>query len=122
MQIQLPYSTHQAQAILAAWQSGNVQTLGEELDRVSRIPVESSDSMEEERMELLSAIASEWRLSRQPFGSDSQIYCGLLQHLGFAGDPAKPYRTNLLPSAFPKVERRLAAVPQRQKRACCGDR
>src|ERR1700755_1353771 len=69
MQTQLPSSTHQAQAILAAWQSGNVQTLGDELDRVSRIPVESADSMEEERMELLSAIASEWRLSRQPFGS-----------------------------------------------------
>jgi hypothetical protein len=123
MQIQLLYSTHQAQAILGAWQAGDEQKLGEELDRVSQIPVETIDSMESERLELLTAIAGQMRETRQPFDTDSaQIHRRLLQHLGFPLKPSKSYRTTPLPPAVLRDERRVAAVPLQQKRACCGDR
>jgi hypothetical protein len=123
MQIQLPYSTHQAQAILGAWQAGDEQKLSEELDRVPRVPVETIDSMESERLELLAAIADRLRVGRQAFGTDSaQLYGSLLQHLGFPGKPARPHQTTHLPAAVLRDERRAAVTPLQQKRACCGDR
>src|SRR4051794_15173012 len=85
-------SANQAQAILGAWTSGNVQLFCKELDRVSRFANAVPDESEEtERMELLQAIAADLRTpSIQPSANDpSNVYSKLLRHLAFSQRPVK---------------------------------
>jgi hypothetical protein len=79
-------SAHQAQAILGAWTSGNIELFHAQLERVGESPAESVESEELERMELLQAIAADLRRpSIQPAASDpGNIYGNLLRHLAFA--------------------------------------
>jgi hypothetical protein len=79
-------SAHQAQAILGAWASGNIELFHTQLERVGENPVESVESEELERMELLRAIAADLRgPSIQPSANDPEnIYGNLLRHLAFA--------------------------------------
>lgn len=78
-------SAHQAQAILGAWTSGNIELFHAHLERVGESPVESGESEELERMELLRAIAADLRRpSIQPPATDPEnIYGNLLRHLAF---------------------------------------
>lgn len=74
------YSANQAKAILGAWHSGDRSHLTEELARVNGL--QSMDSGEQERLELLSAIAVELR-GTDPAAPDAA--CGaLLEHLAFS--------------------------------------
>jgi hypothetical protein len=80
-------SANQAQAILGAWNSGNVQLFCKELDRVNTSAASAADQAEEiERMELLCAIADDLRInSLQPPADDpSNVYGKLLRHLAFS--------------------------------------
>jgi hypothetical protein len=79
-------SASQAQAILGAWATGDVQLFCNELDRVSRYAAEPADSDERERLELLSAIAADLRVpSIQPLADDpSSVHGNLLRHLAFS--------------------------------------
>src|ERR1700742_3222397 len=89
-QRQFADSSLQSRAILGAWQTGDVQTLGRELDRVDRISPIHSDFAEAERMELLAAIACDLRESYRPFEADcSKGYCGFLEDLAFSGRQAR---------------------------------
>jgi hypothetical protein len=86
MQTQLAAdSAYQAQAILGAWASGNIELFHAQLERVGESPVESVESDELERMELLRAIAADLRgPSIQPSANDPEnIYGNLLRHLAF---------------------------------------
>jgi hypothetical protein len=76
-------STNQAQAILGAWNSGNIELFRKELDRVGEYAAESMESEEVERMELLRAIAADLRVpSIQPSADDpGNVYGNLLRHL-----------------------------------------
>ena len=86
MRHQILDSACQAQAILGAWKSGNTELFCEELDRVEHYAVESGESEERERMELLRAIAADLRVpSGQPLADDpGNIYGNLLHHLAFS--------------------------------------
>lgn len=84
-------SANQAQAILGAWSSGNIELFREELDRVGQCAVESVESEEVERMELLRAIAADLRTpSIQPAANDpGNVYGNLLRHLASSTRRAK---------------------------------
>ena len=89
MQIHYSDSSYQAKAILGAWQAGDTQRLREELERVQQVECDVVDSGEAERMELLSEIARELRMSNQPLtGDSSQVCCNLLEHLALSGAQA----------------------------------
>jgi hypothetical protein len=88
-------SANQAQAILGAWTSGNIQLFSKELDRVSSSAKTAREESEEmERMELLQAIAADLRIpSMQPPADDpGNVYGKLLRHLAFSQRPAGPSR------------------------------
>lgn len=91
MQTQLPKSAYQAQAILGAWTSGDVQRFCHELDDVSRCTAEPVESEEKERIELLCAIAEDLRVaSIQPLADEpNNIYGNLLRHLAFSRRPLR---------------------------------
>jgi hypothetical protein len=84
-------SAHQAQAILGAWSSGNIDLFCQELNRVGQCaPTEigceelnCGESEEVERMELLRAIAADLRIpSVKPLADDpGNVYGNLLRHL-----------------------------------------
>jgi hypothetical protein len=89
-------SANQAQAILGAWTSGNVQLFCKELDRVScsALAVAAESEEETERMELLQAIATDLRVpSIQPPADDpTNVYGKLLRHLAFSQRPTRQTR------------------------------
>jgi hypothetical protein len=76
-------SANQAQAILGAWTSGNIELFREQLDRIDECAAEPANSDEIERMELLRAIAADLRgPSLQPAAADpANVYGNLLRHL-----------------------------------------
>jgi hypothetical protein len=77
-------SANQAQAILGAWTSGNIELFREQLNRIDECAAaEAVDSDEIERMELLRAIAADLRgPSLQPAAADpANVYGNLLRHL-----------------------------------------
>lgn len=82
-------SADQAQAILGAWTSGNIELFREQLNRVDECAAEPAESDEIERMELLRAIAEDLRIpSAQPSANDpANVYGQLLRHLA-ASRPA----------------------------------
>jgi hypothetical protein len=86
-------SAHQAQAILGAWTTGNIELFHAQLERVGENPVDSAESEELERMELLRAIAADLRRpSIQSSANDPEnIYGALLRHLAFC-NRNKPFR------------------------------
>lgn len=79
-------SANQAQAILGAWTSGNIELFREQLNRIDECAAEPVDSDEIERMELLRAIAEDLRgPSLQPAATDpANVYGNLLRHLAAA--------------------------------------
>ncbi len=88
----------QAQAILGAWQGGNIELFCRELHRVGDCVAETSESEEGERIELLRAIAADLRVpSIQALPEEpGNVYGQLLRHLAFsrkAAHPAKHKRT-----------------------------
>ena len=102
-------SATQAKAILGAWQEGDTQRLCETLAKVEYSPSACYDAAEEERLELLFAIASEWRTEGGPLAeSASDVYRKLLRHLAFP-DRAFPDRQHRLPSYPLRVGRGPAA-------------
>ena len=81
-------SANQAQAILGAWSSGNIDLFRKELDRVGQSALGSeepsaAESEELERMELLRAIAADLRTpSIKPLADDpANVHGNLLRHL-----------------------------------------
>ena len=77
-------SSRQAKAILGAWQEANPERFCEELGQAKRLPVNSDDAAEAERVELLCAIANELEQSGQSLGENgSAVYRKLLRHLAF---------------------------------------
>jgi hypothetical protein len=75
-----------AENLLKAWLSGDVLRVHTELERSLSVPVEAHDTGEEERMQLLQAVAG--RMRRYPdlleLGSQSpklKVYLHLLWHL-----------------------------------------
>lgn len=70
-----------AKAILGAWQKRNWERLGRELDRVKSLD-RTTDCGESERIELLSEISRELRISVEQLPDTSSHVCGaLLRHL-----------------------------------------
>ncbi len=87
MHTQIQDSMFQARAILGAWQQHDAERLNQELGQAKQLGFDCQDQAEAERIELLSAIASELQQSGNPLESaDSGIFCKLLRHLAF---PAK---------------------------------
>jgi hypothetical protein len=88
-------AAQQAQAILGAWNSGNIELFHAQLERVGENPVDSAESEEVERMELLQAIAADLRRpSIQRSANDpDNVYGNLLRHLAFAqkSKPEQPF-------------------------------
>lgn len=85
-------SAGQAQAILGAWMTGNIELFCHELDRVEQCSMETAGPEEAERMELLQAIAADLRVpALQPAANDpANVYGSLLRHLAFAHKKARP--------------------------------
>lgn len=85
----MPDSAHQAQVILGAWKSGNIQQFCAELECVEVSAGATAGAAESERMELLCAIAADLRVpSLQPLADDpGNIYGSLLRHLAFSAEP-----------------------------------
>jgi hypothetical protein len=83
MQTQFSNSSYQAKAILGAWHSGDANRLEAELNRVKGL--KALDSADEEKLELLAELAHELRNT-----NPGDAVCGsLLEHLAFAGQPAR---------------------------------
>jgi hypothetical protein len=79
MQTQFSGSAYQAKAILGAWHSGDTDRLRAEADRIHSL--ETNDSGEQERLELLAGIANE--LGSGECAADGVVYDSLLAHLAF---------------------------------------
>ena len=91
-------SATQAQAILGAWQGGNIELFCRELHRAGDCVAENFESEEGERIELLRAIASDLRVpSIQSLPDEpGNVYGHLLRHLACsqkATRSAKPEQT-----------------------------
>jgi hypothetical protein len=93
-------SAHQAQAILGAWSSGNIDLFRQELDRVGQCAtvggeLNCGESEEGERMELLRAIAADLRIpSIKPLADDpGNVYGNLLRHLASSRTPRSGFQT-----------------------------
>ena len=83
-------SSQQAKAILGAWQEANPERLCKELGQAKLLALNSDDSAEAERVELLCAIANELEESGQSIGENgSEVYRKLLRHLAF---PEREYQ------------------------------
>jgi hypothetical protein len=101
-------SATQARAILGAWQEGNPERLSQELGQAQYLPSVSNDSAESERLELLSAIASDWQPAGHPLAQNAcDVYRKLLNHLAF------PERQPKLPIRPLLVKRAPAAMAVR---------
>lgn len=80
--MQLLTSAHQAQAILSAWQSGDLPRFRCEVDAVAGLIPPASNSYEIERIDLLTVLAGELRNAKQPLADpDTQVCRELLLHL-----------------------------------------
>lgn len=92
-------STELAGALLRAWAQGNPAALGLELDRSSQANCES-DTCEQERLQLLSAVSDTLRNCSSPFSPDTadpavEVCIRLLSHLAGAPAPARPAWSSL---------------------------
>ena len=76
----------QAQAILGAWRSGDIKLFNEELYRAGNCAVGSTAPGDEERVELLRAIAADLRVPsiQPPVDDPGNVYSNLLRHLAFS--------------------------------------
>lgn len=75
-----------AGALLRAWVRGDRPALAAELDRSSRTPTEQQDAGEEERLEMLAAIAARMKAYRDPFATGDRdagigVCLKMLSHL-----------------------------------------
>ena len=90
MHRQISDSAGHAQAILGAWVTGDIQRFCHELNCVGSEVGVLAATDEEERMELLHAIAAELRVPslHPPVDDASNIYSTLLHHLAFSENGA----------------------------------
>jgi hypothetical protein len=66
--VALSCATEHAQALLRAWVAGNWRQLDTELHQVAELPSEASSSLEEDRVDLLKALAVQLK-SRTPLST-----------------------------------------------------
>ena len=80
-------SANRAQAILLAWQSGDLPRFRWELEAVATLVPPASNTFETERIDLLNGVAGELRVIKHPLADRNGHFCrDLLLHLaGRAG-------------------------------------
>jgi hypothetical protein len=84
-------SANQAQAILLAWQSGDLPRFRCEVDAVAALIPPASNSLETERIDLLNGVAGELRAIEHTLADSSTHFCrDLLRHLAGAGVRSDP--------------------------------
>jgi hypothetical protein len=75
-------STDQAQTILRAFSTGELNLLASELDRTARVHCQSADQAEQERWELLAEIAGQLQTRSNAMAvAPSDVCWSLLRHL-----------------------------------------
>jgi hypothetical protein len=80
--MQVLNSARRAQAILSAWQSGDLPRFRWEVEAVAALVPPDSNTYEIERIDLLSVVARELRDAEQPLANpDTQVCRDLLRHL-----------------------------------------
>ena len=92
MEIRISNSANRAQAILLAWQSGDLHRFRWEVDAAAALVPPVSNTFESERVDLLNGVAGELRANEQPLADpDTQICRDLLRHLAGASDRRKSW-------------------------------
>lgn len=82
MEIRASDTANRAQAILLAWQSGDLRRFRWEVDAVATLEPLAANTFESERVDLLNGVAGELRSNKQPLADpDTEICRDLLRHL-----------------------------------------
>jgi hypothetical protein len=90
MKIGVSDSADRAQAILLAWQSGDLPRFRWEVDAVAALVPPSSNTLETERIDLLNGVAGELRGIEYPLADPKAHFCrDLLRHLAGTADIAR---------------------------------
>ena len=82
MEIRISDSANHAQAILRAWQSGDLPRFEWEVDAAAALVAPPANTLETERIDLLNGVAGELRVIKQPLADRNTHFCrDLLLHL-----------------------------------------
>jgi hypothetical protein len=91
----LTTSDRSARSLLAAWDSGNVPSLRDELNRIAGTDYSSLSAFDHERIEIVQEIAQTirvWLGGGRKKHADLNIALALLRHLATADDETRSYR------------------------------
>jgi hypothetical protein len=87
MGIGISDSANQAQAILRAWQSGDLPRFRWEVEAVASLVPPAANTLETERIDLLNGVAGELRVIKHPLADPNTHFCRyLLLHLAGAAN------------------------------------